>query len=313
MRLRVLVIVLMIIGAIGTQSCKNDPQPAEMDCCCIPVFSGNGGSALPQPQFSQNSGAVGYGTSVKLLADSLMSSAVYEISLDRGETWRIADSTLVVQPVEIWGRTRCNNSVSEITKASYTVSYKRVLIVGNSITLHGPLPSAGWNGNWGMAASAAEKDYVHLISQKLRALNPNVDIMLFIAVDFESNYSTYDFAKVKQFKEFAPDLVIMRIAENVDFPNRANFEDRYARLIKELTANANSKVICTTSFWESKEDISYRIRNVARNKGYWVVDLQSMQKDKSYAAYDFFKDLGVGGHPSDKGMQEIADRITKYF
>ena len=44
---------------------------------------------------------------------------------------------------------------------------RRILFLGNSITLHGPKADIGWTGNWGMAASAEDKDYVHLVSGAL--------------------------------------------------------------------------------------------------------------------------------------------------
>ena len=40
---------------------------------------------------------------------------------------------------------------------------KRVLILGNSITLHEIKTEIGWENNWGMAASSEDKDYVHSI------------------------------------------------------------------------------------------------------------------------------------------------------
>ena len=39
----------------------------------------------------------------------------------------------------------------------------KILIYGNSIALHGPAPKIGWERNWGMAASAREKDFAHLV------------------------------------------------------------------------------------------------------------------------------------------------------
>ena len=40
---------------------------------------------------------------------------------------------------------------------------KRVMFVGNSITLHGVKPEIGWHGAWGMAASSKENDYCHFL------------------------------------------------------------------------------------------------------------------------------------------------------
>ena len=39
----------------------------------------------------------------------------------------------------------------------HSVKAGRVLFLGNSITLHGPAPAIGWEGNWGMAASTVRK------------------------------------------------------------------------------------------------------------------------------------------------------------
>ena len=36
-----------------------------------------------------------------------------------------------------------------------------VLILGNSVLAHQPAPDLGWYGDWGMAATAPENDFVH--------------------------------------------------------------------------------------------------------------------------------------------------------
>ena len=41
---------------------------------------------------------------------------------------------------------------------------KKILIVGNSITYHAPKEDIDWNNSWGMAASRAENDYVHILT-----------------------------------------------------------------------------------------------------------------------------------------------------
>ena len=49
-----------------------------------------------------------------------------------------------------------------------------MLIVVNSITRHGPNKEIGWDGDWGMAASCPECDYVHRLFSMLKEDGNNV-------------------------------------------------------------------------------------------------------------------------------------------
>lgn len=54
----------------------------------------------------------------------------------------------------------------------------KILFVGNSMTYHGKNVSIGWNNEWGMAASAKEKDYVHRLCDMLSESGINTDKLL---------------------------------------------------------------------------------------------------------------------------------------
>ena len=47
--------------------------------------------------------------------------------------------------------------------------YNKMLVIGNSLTLHPPKPEISWYGNWGMAATSQENDFVHKLHAKLQA------------------------------------------------------------------------------------------------------------------------------------------------
>ena len=76
-------------------------------------------------------------------------------------------------PVPALGQNARNQTAFDAAKKG-----PRVLFVGNSITLHGPRPQIGWTNNWGMAASARDKDYVHLLQKRIAAAQPEAQCIL---------------------------------------------------------------------------------------------------------------------------------------
>jgi hypothetical protein len=116
----------------------------------------------------------------------------------------------------------------------------KLLFVGNSITLHGPSAAVGWTGNWGMAASAAEKDYVHLVVEavaKRRGGQPEFRVAN--VAEFERDFEHYDIAaKLKDVLAFEADTVIVAIGENVPALKtdeaKTKFKESVARLLTLL-------------------------------------------------------------------------------
>ncbi|MEI8383719.1 MAG: SGNH/GDSL hydrolase family protein [Planctomycetota bacterium] len=192
----------------------------------------------------------------------------------------------------------------------------RVLFLGNSITKHGPAPAIGWTEDWGMAASAREKDYVQLLTSHLaKTAGAQPKTMVRNIADFERGYETFGIEK--EFKEelaFQADLVIIAIGENVSEPStdesRKKFAEAFARLLSALKQHGNPAIFVRSSFWQNpvKDNI---MRRASEDAGATYVDISRLGADKSHMASSERKieHPGVGGHPGDKGMKAIADEI----
>ena len=68
-------------------------------------------------------------------------------------------------------------------------------------------------------------------------------------------------------------------------------------------------MILTDLFWK-KEEIDREIRAVAQKKGYTFVSINDLGDTEENMAIGQFEHTGVAMHPSDLGMQRIAERIT---
>lgn len=189
--------------------------------------------------------------------------------------------------------------------------YNKVLILGNSITRHGPKPEIGWHGDWGMAASVKDSDYVHLLMKKLQKVNPKIDVQFKNIAEYERGFWSYDLSQLNQLRQQKPDLIILRIGENIDNKDvkEHDFKKHYDNLLNHLTANnPTARVIHVAPFWK-KEIVSRQMQIVSGLRRNEYLNLGDLSKDSTNMAYQFFKNKGVGRHPSDKGMRAIAEKI----
>ena len=190
----------------------------------------------------------------------------------------------------------------------------KIMFVGNSITLHGVLPSIGWNNEWGMAASKIENDYVHIIEEKVKEKHPDAAFCICQVAEWERKFDEgektlplYDSAR-----EFAADIVIFRFIENCpQKPELAEkFYEDYGKLLEFLTAeNKNAKIIITNGFWKHIYD--KQIEKFAIENNYPFVDLGDLGELDEMKAIGLFEHSGVANHPGDLGMKNIAERILE--
>ena len=189
----------------------------------------------------------------------------------------------------------------------------RVLFVGNSITLHGPRPQIGWTNNWGMAASARDKDYVHLLQKKIVAEQPEAQCCLLqVAGSFERSFFKADWSCEKNFawaRKFKPDVIVLFFGANVpkDYdagtmtpaPART-FGAALETFLDYVDPDKKAFVLMSPGFY-IRPKLDAEKAAVAKARGCAVVEMADIQKSKvAHGRYN---------HPGDLGMQMIADRF----
>ena len=190
------------------------------------------------------------------------------------------------------------------------VKFSKVLILGNSITYAPQDPSIGWLNNWGMAATTAGNDYVHQLVGRFQKANANCTLQVANISAFETNYNDFDLdAELKIYRDGKPDLLIIRIGENVQPTfDAAAFAGRYQALIAYMkTGNPSLRVLSVGSFFSQRDYV-----NTIMNKYTSYISLEVIGSDPTNIASDFpGATLAVREHPNDKGMLAISDMIWK--
>lgn len=208
------------------------------------------------------------------------------------------------------------SAVGQVTKSSETFvlgneqAKSRILILGNSITRHGPAESIGWHGDWGMAASSIQNDYVHRLYAKLQD-----DVCFYVrqASDWELNYKKNEniLAEFKEEKEFQANIVVFMLGENIHDVQTEQDMETFKEKLAEFLAYVSpktAKIIFTSCVWENPL-VDKVIMELANQSGQAFIDLNFIGNDGENLAIGCFEHGGVASHPGDKGMEKIATKL----
>ena len=180
-----------------------------------------------------------------------------------------------------------------------------VLILGNSVLAHQPAPDLGWYGDWGMAATAPENDFVHQYqkmmdeSELYKSVTVTSQNIAWWENDFTYNLAGYNIPQ----KNY--DLVIIRLGENVC--NIPQYKDALTNMILGFR-NQDTQVIITDVIWEDIQKAEIHSAVASENKYEYISFKEFRNSDLNYSR-GLFENGAVAAHPSDLGMKNIAQLL----
>ncbi len=204
----------------------------------------------------------------------------------------------------------------------------KVLVLGNSITKHAPNSSLGWAGDWGMAATGADKDYYHQLQAKVNEKYDNVEFEFSPMWDFERYFYNFDMFSPSAYSKYASydaDIILCTFGANINnadnegdssFVSGYEFnKDYYANIVNFFNRDGEAKVIAGITTL-TRDYVMSAIKAAAEENNWACVDMSDLTDEKYLGLAnkdaDVFLDNvteGVLIHPGDLGMQVMAERI----
>lgn len=215
---------------------------------------------------------------------------------------------LITNDVPAVGQLKGSDCISFETTENADI---KLLFLGNSITRHGKAENLGWCGDWGMAASSKENDYVHKLISKFCQKGIKVSVCIANLSNWERTRNMdLLFTKYSSALRFNADYVIVRLGENA-CPDKylSEFELCYGELT-DLFSRNGAKIVLTDLFW-AYEPFDNFVAELAKARGYAFAEIHDLGNDDEMKAIGKFSHNGVAVHPGDKGMAEIAERIFR--
>lgn len=181
-----------------------------------------------------------------------------------------------------------------------------LLVIGNSIAEHGADASIGWNGNWGMAASAENKDFAHLSSA---GLNLPLKIVNGAPAEQEPTDNGQPLLQLINAVMTQRTLTVIELGENVGSGDMAAFQPIFDGLAQ--VASQGRAFVCLSTYWVNSAMDQLMEASCAAHGGTWIYigDIYTDPNNPDYQGPPAFSNPSVEMHPHDWSMGQIADRV----
>lgn len=220
--------------------------------------------------------------------------------------------------------TENNDNPQTIKATEETFDY---VAMGNSITCNEI--SDLWWGDWGMAASSEDKDYVHIVSEWLsdQSAKPVTTTVLDLKKWELAAQRDDMLLEYEQYFNENTDLITIQTGENIT-EHKNTLGSDYPNLISVLQEKApNAQILMLGEMLWPSEDIEAAKRSACEQYGITFVDMTEFLNgyETSYKSYIGAPVLGLDGksytianevvaaHPNDAGMACIAQQVISHI
>lgn len=202
------------------------------------------------------------------------------------------------------------------------MQYKKVLILGNSLTNHPLLPSIGWYGDgYAMAASVRENSWDYLLQRILAQKQPTAVVNTLNIYDWEMNPNTVNLSTLLDASLTTDiDCVIFRAGENGAYiADYANGVDRLVTHVINKVPSAD--VLMTDMFWRQADKES-AIITVANKYGLSLISTDNVgvnrcvMGDYSKGSDGILRPIiheGVALHTNDVGFYLWSNILANFL
>ena len=195
-----------------------------------------------------------------------------------------------------------------------------ILVLGNSLTYHGI--QYDWWGEWGMAATTAEQDYVHVVKNAFSPyVETNCRTFNYWQWEVEQTDRSIWLSTLNSLVRPTDDMIIIQLGDNVVDSSTwewdMNIMINYCRNLAPY-----AKIVLVGNFWY-KESVEQAKRNIAVAQQLEMVHIADIATDSKYmcglGTYVTGADgnvhevtvNGVALHPGDWGMALVGKRIVR--